>query len=243
MTIPKATPTDYEGVRFRSKSEAIFARAMTLSGLEWEYEPEVWTHYSVDFSVLAKVKNWNIRLRYLIEYKPKEPSEAYIERLEKLTVPPDHDALFIFYGSPYNEAGIGIHALVDESSASIAAFILLVADPVHLNLKEAKEYRFDLKHESKATTLSNERIEEFNPFAEEQEKIASISKEIYESLRLDNTAKLLMSNSCVTHESGNVMRVITDPKSKVLCTTKNYHKIEAEIKRVFDWVESVEFSV
>lgn len=33
-------PTDYKGVRFRSKSEAIFARALELRGYEiWEYEP------------------------------------------------------------------------------------------------------------------------------------------------------------------------------------------------------------
>lgn len=37
----EAIPTEYKGIMFKSKSEAIVARGFDLAGLLWKYEPEV----------------------------------------------------------------------------------------------------------------------------------------------------------------------------------------------------------
>lgn len=98
----QATPTDYQGVRFRSKSEAIFARAMDLAGIWWEYEPDTFRlgsffdryRWVPDFLVCARFTESCGKPgleNYIIEYKPSVPSDTYFSKLAgcaRAIVPP-----------------------------------------------------------------------------------------------------------------------------------------------------------
>lgn len=77
----KAIPTEYKGVRFRSKSEAVFAFHLEKAGWHWNYESDAATEihpwdfwiYKLDFLIGSR--------HLLIEYKPTRPTVAYIEAL------------------------------------------------------------------------------------------------------------------------------------------------------------------
>lgn len=96
----KAKPTQYKGVTFRSKSEAIFARCLDLVESKWWYEPPSVCGHRWDFAVAPPHKreelgfdctNNNDWLRYsgwvprakpcLIEYKPSQPTREYLDNL------------------------------------------------------------------------------------------------------------------------------------------------------------------
>jgi len=82
----KPTPTEYKGVRFRSKSEAVFARCLDLAGWDWDYEPGVYESNPVmsihpwDF-LISRDEYWGestSSVQMLIEYKPSRPSNQYV---------------------------------------------------------------------------------------------------------------------------------------------------------------------
>lgn len=78
-------PTEYDGVLFKSKSEAIFARNMSLVGMTWEYEPERFTSsdgWIPDFFAVFKGSNKKIWTA-MIEYKPSQPSNAYFKNASR----------------------------------------------------------------------------------------------------------------------------------------------------------------
>ena len=79
--MPLAHPTDYNGIRFRSKCEAIFYRNLELGGWLVEYEPKQWLAdgWSFDFLAVRKDECGGLLL-LLIEYKPSKPTAAYMER-------------------------------------------------------------------------------------------------------------------------------------------------------------------
>lgn len=75
----KPIPTEYAGVRFRSKSEAVFARCLDLAGWNWTYEPSGTSHlceHAWDFAVWQRGKQSSY-----IEYKPSEPTRTYVDNL------------------------------------------------------------------------------------------------------------------------------------------------------------------
>ena len=80
----EAHPTDYNGIRFRSKCEAIFYRNLQLHGWLVAYEPDHWLvdGWSFDFHVAWLMQRGAIA-NVLIEYKPSEPTAAYMERHEQ----------------------------------------------------------------------------------------------------------------------------------------------------------------
>lgn len=74
-------PTEYMGVRFRSKSEAIFARSLDLNQILWEYEPKEWTTMDLwrpDFKASWCHQQHKIAFA-LIEYKPRNVTNTYLE--------------------------------------------------------------------------------------------------------------------------------------------------------------------
>lgn len=73
----KAIKTDYSGVTFKSKTEAIFARMLDQMGYKWEYEPEFYQvgSYVPDFWVGAPL------MSCVVELKPSEPTQSYKNRL------------------------------------------------------------------------------------------------------------------------------------------------------------------
>lgn len=129
-----ATPTEYKGTVYRSKSEAMFARWLELQGRQSIYEPKGFevSGWNPDFLSwwVPPIEPYMFRGEYLrpelpmlsyelIEYKPSRPTQTYIksfdsrcaaiwQRYQRL------DVLFLFrcsfhiyYGSVYtSERGV-----------------------------------------------------------------------------------------------------------------------------------------
>lgn len=93
----KAVPTEWNGIRFRSKSEACFAMYLTHHGRQWEYEPEELTldcGYVPDFRVMWYNKSTRKFYCELIEYKPADATDTYMKAtLEKLAILSNHVAM------------------------------------------------------------------------------------------------------------------------------------------------------
>lgn len=73
-----AIPTEFKGVRFRSKSEAQFAWALEQSRILWKYEPKFFVasdNWVPDFHLCwpGKSELWNAAL----EYKPQAVTDTY----------------------------------------------------------------------------------------------------------------------------------------------------------------------
>lgn len=90
MNISLARPTEYRGVVFRSKSEAIFARLLELNHYEWMYEPKDYfaldTGWTPDFWAFHCIQQDGTPLlqSVLIEYKPSDVTDTYkAELLER----------------------------------------------------------------------------------------------------------------------------------------------------------------
>ena len=89
----EATPTEYNHTLFRSKTEAVFARALDLSGHLWEYEPD-WYHHGSgwvpDFFIASRAwrdgdtseVKWRLFLMCM-ELKPSMPTDAYLNQLSQ----------------------------------------------------------------------------------------------------------------------------------------------------------------
>jgi hypothetical protein len=118
------TPTEYQGVRFDSKSEAVFARLLDLHGIKWAYQHPV-RHAGHDWDFLI----WGTELHLftgcdgynsdgepinepmfglqeaaskpiLIELKPSKPNASYLQRLSK---PPFKNELrAVVWGNPWS---------------------------------------------------------------------------------------------------------------------------------------------
>jgi hypothetical protein len=77
----KAIPTEYKGVRFRSKSEAIFAFHLEKAGWQWNYESDVAAEiHPWDFWIYKSDNSIGSR-DLLIEYKPTRPTASYVQNL------------------------------------------------------------------------------------------------------------------------------------------------------------------
>ncbi len=74
----KAKPTRYNGVLYRSKSEAMLAVCFDAWGWAFEYEPRLRSMPSFKPDFL--IKHSDNRLR-VIEYKPKRPTDLYTRDL------------------------------------------------------------------------------------------------------------------------------------------------------------------
>src|SRR3990170_3614102 len=76
--------TEYRGVVFRSKSEAILARAFDLCGLSWVYEPPELTQgdlWRPDFWIVSTSTDRPGFKNLVVEYKPRQPTQAVFDRL------------------------------------------------------------------------------------------------------------------------------------------------------------------
>ena len=168
------TPTDYAGVRFRSKSEAVFARSLDLaganraSGLMWSYEQDttklLGEGTTSDFTLVFKLEHGGDLLLWQIEYKPSKPSAAYVENwVKRIRANGRLVGLHaIAYGSPWNHEygmvgiGEGFTGLEEESGAWPLGAQSYAA--------QARSYRFDLanpgsnQHLGPVTAMSGGKI-------------------------------------------------------------------------------------
>lgn len=97
----QARRTEYRGVVFDSKSEAVFARCLDMVHVRWEYHPEVESDHQWDFMVYDIPAGRDGKpVSAIIEYKPAEPTDTYIEELiQSLAVNPVESLLV--YGNPW----------------------------------------------------------------------------------------------------------------------------------------------
>lgn len=135
----EARPTEYKGIRYRSKSEAMFARWLELTrihlskksssergaygfGCGWVYEPD-WLrvgNWTPDFYCWSS--QWMPSLFIsieIIEYKPSVPTETYIEEMAAnvgLMRRSPGEAIQLYYGSPFNRERGVYHFLDYEGS-------------------------------------------------------------------------------------------------------------------------------
>ena len=151
MKTLEATPTEYKGIRFRSKSEAIFARALDLTpDLLWEYEPvETESGWKPDFRVDDYFGPDHTVLSSLVEYKPSRPTDTYMRNKNAEAEKAGFCRPYFCFGSPWCKKWGGIFFTpwdeVSEHtwSPNLAASFLR---PFNY-LEEASNYRFDLKEE------------------------------------------------------------------------------------------------
>lgn len=118
----KAKKTEYMGVVFDSKSEAVFARALHLANNEWVYHPSKHCGHKWDFLVFpfqyfrrpqfAYVggtsyvsKTLGVHLAgkpLLVEYKPSMPTMSYVENLINQTREDPIESILV-WGNPWEE--------------------------------------------------------------------------------------------------------------------------------------------
>jgi hypothetical protein len=77
----EARPTEYRGVVFRSRSEAILARVFDLWGMAWMYEPRFLSlgKWTPDFWVVTQMTNGKESpgiMSMVLDYKPNEISQV-----------------------------------------------------------------------------------------------------------------------------------------------------------------------
>lgn len=139
----KAIPTEYKGTVFRSKSEAIFARAVDMCrcfSATWQYEPDFLVPgYTPDF----KITFFNT-VSIFLEYKPTKPTKTYVNRVKDF-VDGTGIEFVIFAYSPFKNEPVSYEGwnLTKWQKTLIASFCLTVIENMH----KAKEFRFDLEGE------------------------------------------------------------------------------------------------
>ena len=162
MGMRKANPTEYGGIRFRSKSEAMFAYIIdNFWGPSWAYEPYEIDDYLVDFSQVVPLQDKSGYCEYLIEYKPAQPTETYLSVLgPKIAGLLQSDMLFgrksafaVFCINMFDELKPMIRYEYREYSTD--AGIIGGFDKVEFSIDQranwveyiraAKDHRFDLK--------------------------------------------------------------------------------------------------
>lgn len=146
----EARKTEYKGIVFRSKSEAVFARALDLGGWVWEYEPDRFRStdgWVPDFWVVRiKMKDQSI-FSCLIELKPCDPTETYktelLNRFKEIGFCRYGFPLLVC-GSPFDtEVPRKIYSCEDGKWCARGYIALFFG-----HWERALEYRFDLSVEA-----------------------------------------------------------------------------------------------
>jgi hypothetical protein len=107
----KPKKTEYKGIVFDSKSEAVFARTLHLAGHQWEYHPAPHSkHCSHEWDFLVWRKTYEIPgyagdMTYappiLIEYKPSMPTGTYVDKLTEEMRADPHESIVV-WGNPWD---------------------------------------------------------------------------------------------------------------------------------------------
>lgn len=141
----EARPTQYKGIIFRSKTEALYARAFDLTEWPWDYEPEIqdWPH-KPDFllSVRTNTSGGALRLA-VVEIKPSKPTAAYLKSITKAATKfasqsPMLEA-YVLYGNPWDGGDVMCQHFEDGDWQDPKPFKGMMD-----RLIEAENYRFDL---------------------------------------------------------------------------------------------------
>lgn len=162
MTQFEATPTEYKGIVYRSKSEAMFARYLEIY-ISWSsllaggfsYEPKEFNvdGWLPDFFIweVHKEKNTVVpqTVFRLIEYKPSKPTRTYLNNFSRKALNTIHWAnkekgisisAFCYWGSIYNTERSVLGVRKDGTSKD------LQDDWLYCIEDEIKSTRFDLEN-------------------------------------------------------------------------------------------------
>jgi hypothetical protein len=136
------------GIVFRSKSEALFARALDGTDTPWLYEPSFLADgdgWKPDFLVLPRTKNAAYGA-FCVEYKPAWPTETYLAELRTRFGRLSNDfglACACAFGYFYGDRGvIEIRICLPDVPWGEAKTHTLFNQA---QVREALEYRFDLR--------------------------------------------------------------------------------------------------
>jgi hypothetical protein len=119
----EASPTEYRGVVYRSKSEAMFARYLEIAERQCDrclvyYEPKSllvdgWTPDFLVTEIFQSIDFGCVRVEsFVIEYKPSRPTKTYIKKfvarcdvlLSRIEINHlNRPRFFIYTGSPWSE--------------------------------------------------------------------------------------------------------------------------------------------
>ncbi|PKN53461.1 MAG: hypothetical protein CVU55_02235 [Deltaproteobacteria bacterium HGW-Deltaproteobacteria-13] len=95
-----AKKTEYKGIIFDSKSEAVFARTLDLGGHQWIYHPPEHCSHVWDFLVFRKHMG-DKSTPLFVEYKPIMPTNTYVDELtERMSVDPKESV--VVWGNPWD---------------------------------------------------------------------------------------------------------------------------------------------
>lgn len=162
--------TQYHGVQFRSKSEAVFARCLDLAGIEWTYEPfegkdDPPGMHQWDFLLFLKAEclataivgnhsfladhHWIESRAWFVEYKPSRPTDAYVQELfDRVMNARDermHPGNFaIIYGSPWQSGFYEQIVLLLNKEEPLSKFKPSRLEFISEFVSEALRYRFDI---------------------------------------------------------------------------------------------------
>ena len=95
-----AIKTEYKRIIFDSKSEAVFARTLDLGGHQWSYHPPEHCGHVWDFLVF-RVHMGNKSEQILVEYKPKMPTDTYVDELTN-RMRHDPKESIVVWGNPWD---------------------------------------------------------------------------------------------------------------------------------------------
>ena len=146
-TIHAARPTEYSGVVFKSKCEAIFARNIDLCRGLWEYEPAQRSigSWRPDFRVVFRNLKHNQLHTFIIEYKPSAPTFTYKQelgvRFAQLWKARDDELGLLICGNPFDPI---IPRTVEHFSVEGVWNEYRIGNLFWLRWAEAMNYRFDL---------------------------------------------------------------------------------------------------
>lgn len=117
-TVMQPTKTEYKGIVFDSKSEAVFARALDEAGNHWVYHPAIHCDHEWDFLVFpygkevrrsqvlvgnkfyADPRSFPSKPPVLVEYKPSEPTMTYVRNLTKQMIVKPFNSVVV-WGNPW----------------------------------------------------------------------------------------------------------------------------------------------
>ena len=155
----QARPTEYAGVRFRSKSEAIVARCLDETFYLWDYEPPLKSGHPWDFILCHSHGGME-----LVEYKPRLPNQTYISELcEKHCGDYQFQSIkrSLIVGSPWNIDSfidLGTYYVKYHLSENGITDLSLISQWNQI-AESSKRFRFDLSIGSKKRLIKTSQIQ------------------------------------------------------------------------------------
>ena len=241
--IRKAIPTEYDGVKFDSKSEAVFARIMDLSGIDWERQHPI-SHEGHDWDFLVWAKDFEVFTAFpngydrdggcrtfmretlkpcLIELKPSEPTESYIKRLEVGHGSPQNERRIVVWGNPWDTSNYWVYEyrefIWDKTWTKCVPLGYDAPAFQGVNntnyIKEAVGYRFDLKCDSQMFSLPHRKTKDIKLIArlDEPGRIERLKK-VVEYIK-NRCPKILDRISSLEDHKGNLTCVWVQGCSRI----------------------------